>query len=605
MFSKKVFNIVFISAIVVATSISTLAILDATGVVNITSKKTYNVEFRNYDDSYLWDVDVVYGQEVTYEGPKPQKVLNDGFEYTFASWSKNLDTLTGESVVYAQYMRNLQKFTVTFVNYDYTPLYTTQVQYGGTASYVGAAPTRQTDGENVYSFKGWDKSLVNIREDTTFIAQFDSKKADKIVTFKNYDGTVLYKDAVEFGGDAIYRGLEPIKPKDDDYNYSFDTWDHTLLNVTQNFITTALFKATPLEFDVTFLNYDSSELYVDRVEKGGNAQYIGPTPLRECDDPGYVYVFTGWSKELQNIQEDTIVTAEFEKKREDLTVIFKNYDDTVLDVQTCNYGGRVFYSKEEPKREPDQMYTYTFMGWDRNIDYVTETMSVYPVYQKELRKYQCKFFNENGAFLYLTEATYGSPAVYLGETPYKEGDFFNKWKFVGWDNDTECVVEDTVFTAQFEINDEGGGGNEKLYEVYFLDYDGQVIDADLVKEGETAYCHLDDFNQSERYFEEFNRFFEFDGFEKAYTWNKLAYVYDVNQNMTLYANYRNDNYCLVTYLDYFDQIIYQEVIERYSSSSYKGPAYDFLDTENGFLGWDQDLNWIYSCLYVRPIREDL
>lgn len=64
----------------------------------------------------------------------------------------------------------------------------------------------------------------------------------------------------------------------------------------------------PETFEVTFLNYDESVLFIDVVEKGEDALYEGVTPTRP-DDKNYSYTFNGWDKDLTNVQEDFITIA--------------------------------------------------------------------------------------------------------------------------------------------------------------------------------------------------------------------------------------------------------------------------------------------------------
>ena len=63
-------------------------------------------------------------------------------------------------------------YTVTFVGADGKTLATKIVSKGGTAVYDGATPKKASDGNNHYSFKGWDKALTNITANVTVTAQF-------------------------------------------------------------------------------------------------------------------------------------------------------------------------------------------------------------------------------------------------------------------------------------------------------------------------------------------------------------------------------------------------------------------------------------------------
>ena len=58
-------------------------------------------------------------------------------------------------------------YHVTFLNYDESVLYETDVEEGQAAIYGGKTPTKASDDEYDYTFKGWDKDLSSITADVT------------------------------------------------------------------------------------------------------------------------------------------------------------------------------------------------------------------------------------------------------------------------------------------------------------------------------------------------------------------------------------------------------------------------------------------------------
>ena len=84
--------------------------------------------------------------------------------------------------------------TVTFKDWDGTVLKTQEVQHGGDAE-APADPTRTG-----YTFTGWDKTFTNITADLVVTAQYSINTYT--VTFKDWDGTVLKTQEVQYGGDA-------------------------------------------------------------------------------------------------------------------------------------------------------------------------------------------------------------------------------------------------------------------------------------------------------------------------------------------------------------------------------------------------------------------
>ena len=55
-------------------------------------------------------------------------------------------------------------YKVTFVNYDNSVLFTTNVVVGGTAVYEGATPTKPADANGSYTFSGWDPAVTAVTD---------------------------------------------------------------------------------------------------------------------------------------------------------------------------------------------------------------------------------------------------------------------------------------------------------------------------------------------------------------------------------------------------------------------------------------------------------
>ena len=64
---------------------------------------TYHVIFVNYDDSLLYEVDVLEGSAATYSGIDPVKEEDDEFTYEFIGWDIDLSSITSDITAKAQY----------------------------------------------------------------------------------------------------------------------------------------------------------------------------------------------------------------------------------------------------------------------------------------------------------------------------------------------------------------------------------------------------------------------------------------------------------------------------------------------------------------------
>lgn len=63
----------------------------------------YHVTFVNYDDSVLYEVDVLEGEEAVYQGETPTKEADDDFKYEFDGWDIDLTSIVSDVTAKAQY----------------------------------------------------------------------------------------------------------------------------------------------------------------------------------------------------------------------------------------------------------------------------------------------------------------------------------------------------------------------------------------------------------------------------------------------------------------------------------------------------------------------
>ena len=122
------------------------------------------------------------------------------------------------------------------------------------------------------------------------------------VTFLDWDDTVLKTEQVEEG----HAATAPAYPTRE--GYTFIGWDRDFSYVMSDLIVRAQYRKNNVTYyTVTFLDWDGTELYVEKVAEGENA--VGPAvlPTREG------YTFIGWSKPITNIRSNLIVLALYEK----------------------------------------------------------------------------------------------------------------------------------------------------------------------------------------------------------------------------------------------------------------------------------------------------
>ena len=125
----------------------------------------------------------------------------------------------------SSYGITVTKHTVTFKDWNGTVLKTQSVYHTGAAT-APANPTRTG-----YTFTGWDKAFTNVTADLVVTAQYSANTYT--VTFKDWNGTVLKTQQVQYGGAAT----APANPTR--AGYTFTGWDKAFTNVTANLVVTA------------------------------------------------------------------------------------------------------------------------------------------------------------------------------------------------------------------------------------------------------------------------------------------------------------------------------------------------------------------------------
>lgn len=180
--------------------------------------KGYTVTFKDWDGTVLKSQNVKAGRAAT----APNSPTRSG--YRFTGWDKTFNNINADTTVTAQY---IQQFTVTFKDWNGTTLKSQAVDSGSSAT----APSNPT--RTGYSFTGWDKTFNNVTADLTVTAQYTIKTY--MVTFKDYDGTVLKVETVNHGASATAPD-SPVRS-----GYVFKSWDQAFNNITSQLIVTALY----------------------------------------------------------------------------------------------------------------------------------------------------------------------------------------------------------------------------------------------------------------------------------------------------------------------------------------------------------------------------
>ena len=328
--------------------------------------------------------------------------------YDFTGWNTEKDgsgtsytdgatvTFTSDTVLYAQW--KAKKYTVTWVNEDGTVLETDEnVPYGATPEYNGETPTKAANAQYTYTFKGWTPDVDTVTGNVTYTAVYDSTVNTYTVTWKNENGDVLETDQnVAYGTVPTYNGATPTKAADAQYTYTFKGWTPAVSEVKGNVTYTAVYTASTRYYRVTWYEADGTIRGNDpRVAYGANiwdmTELYTPTPPTKAADAQYTYTFDHWVNRETNeaitsaskVTGDTDLDPVFKQELRMYTITWKNDDGTILETdEKVEYGTVPTYDGETPTKAEETRYTYSFIGWDKDVTAVSGDVTYTAQFEK-------------------------------------------------------------------------------------------------------------------------------------------------------------------------------------------------------------------------------
>lgn len=329
---------------------------------------------------------------------------------------------------------NYKRYKYTNINngkivYSYTSAYADSMEYPGEWEYKTAFTQLEKvstvdDDIELYNGTGensWYKANVNSEgavvdfettsslEDQTGVPRTLEGKAEgaagKVATLMIYKG----KNDDPIASQIEYIGQTVIG---EDGTYKFDyitkeepsalTGDFVItlgIEGATNYVNIGKIEAPKKVYIVDFVD-DEGEIIGEHrsVVEGGTVE--APTPPEKDG-----YEFIGWDTGLRNIQENTVVTAQYRKKK--CTVIFIDWDETNVGIREFEYGDQLESPESVLEREGQKFDKWVDEN-DNEITTVTQNMIVTAQYKDT--KYKVTFLDWNGEILSEQEVGYGEEA---------------------------------------------------------------------------------------------------------------------------------------------------------------------------------------------------
>ena len=392
----------------------------------------------------------------------PTKTADKTYTYVFAGWDQEVTVVGGNKTYTASFTPVYIEYTVEFKDQNGNTLSTKTYHYGDEVT-APSNPTKAADNTYTYAFAGWNKEVVACEGDATYTATFTPTYIEYTVEFKDFGGETISSNTYHYG-DAIVVPANPTRAADLLGTYSFKGWDKAIVACAGNATYTATYDITYIDYTVTFKNHDGSTISTKTYHYGDTVT-VPTTPTKSADET-YTYVFAGWNNTVTVCEGNTEYVATFTPKYIEYTVVFKNYDDTVISTKTYHYGQSVT-SPTNPTKPSDVRYSYIFAGWDAPVTACAGDATYKATYSSEYIDYTITFVDYNGTVLGTKTYHYGETIEAIAD-PTKVADNTYTYAFAGWDKALGTCEGNETFTATYTPT-------YIEYKVVFKNHDGTTI----------------------------------------------------------------------------------------------------------------------------------
>ena len=464
----------------------TPAIAEVTGAATYTATYTptlrsYTVAFVDEDGTEISSASYAYGTaaaEITVPDD-PTKESTAQYSYAFAAWTPAIAEVTGAATYTATYTPTLRSYTVAFVDEDGTEISSATYAYGTAANDIvkPADPTKDATAQYTYEFSGWTPAVAQVTGDATYTATYSSTVNKYTVVFEDEDGTELSSAEYDYGTAAadIVKPADPTKEATAQYTYEFSGWSPAVAEVTEDATYTATYSSTVNQYTVTFEDEDGTELSSAEYDYGTTANdIVKPADPTKAATAQYTYAFSGWSPAVAEVTGDATYTATYTETLRSYTVTFNDEDGTEIASADYAYGTAAadIERPDDPEKEGDGQYNWTFAGWTPEIADVTGAATYTATYEPTVNQYTVTFVDEDGVTVLkaATAYAYGTPAADIVKpaNPTKKGDVQYSHPFTGWSPEIAAVTADATYRATY-------GTTLNQYTVKFVSDLGEVI----------------------------------------------------------------------------------------------------------------------------------
>lgn len=306
------------------------------------------------------------------------------------------------------------------------------------------------------NYSGTASKTFEIEKATPVITQ--NPKAGDVVLGETLASSELTGGRANVDGEFVWK-TPSTKPalENEGYAVIFVPMD------TDNYTNSAEIVIPVKVLDMVYVAVHLDNTTIDSVliVKGSNYTLPSAPDIAGSDFMGFYNGKTliGKAGDVISIDENTVIDAVY--KVQTFVITFMN-GTTVLQSGEVPYGS-VPAAPEVALPKNTAQYTYSFVGWDKEVVAVTEAATYNAIIDSTINAYEIVFVDFDGDTLKDSTYAYGTltSAIEKPVDPTRTATAQYTYTFVGWNPTIADVTEDAIYTALFD-------STVNVYEVVFV-----------------------------------------------------------------------------------------------------------------------------------------
>ena len=235
----------------------------------------------------------------------------------------------------------------------------------------------------------------------------------------------------------------------------------------------------PTLYDISFRNFDGSDIKSMSVPSGIRPVYMGQTPQRSASNH-CTYQFIGWSPAIVPAVANAIYTAMYDSVMNRYEIVFLNCKGDTIQKDSVSYGERPSFYGNVPYKNSNDSMAFTFREWYPSLADVTGNASYEPLYDsvaiEEAGIYHMVFRNWNGETVEEQDVFYGQYPDADRINVYRAEDDSCTYQFNGWNPVVMPATQDAEYTACFVPI-------RKRFNVRYVNFNGYELQSEELEYG--------------------------------------------------------------------------------------------------------------------------